>query len=233
MEVNFGLSQTLSKALFFTLLYHLQYKIMLPSDATVFIVDDDSAIRDALALMLEQEGCLVKLYERAEDFLAAYKTEQLGCAIVDIRMAGMSGMQLQEVICDRNILLPIIFLTGHGTIPMSVKAMKAKAIDFLTKPVTAEKLLNSVSIAVCESERILAENAKCVDASSRLAELTERELDVLAEAIQGNSNKEIARHLNISHRTVEIHKSKIMQKTGASNLLELARIAYDGNNASN
>jgi len=199
------------------------------SDATVYIVDDDSAIRDSLSLMLEQEGYSVKLYKSAEDFLDAYKTEQLGCAIVDIRMDGMSGIRLQEVICDRNILLPIIFLTGHGTISMSVKAMKEKAIDFLTKPVTAEKLLNSVHVAVSESERILAENEKYIVACLRLADLTERERDVLTEAVQGYSNKEIARHLNISHRTVEIHKFKIMQKTGALNILDLARIAHEGN----
>jgi FixJ family two-component response regulator len=205
---------------------------MTPSDATVFIVDDDAAIRDSLTLMLEQEGYLVKLFESAEDFLDAYKNEQLGCAIVDIRMAGMSGMQLQEAVCASNILLPIIFLTGHGTIPMSVKAMKAKAIDFLTKPVTAEKLLHTVRIAVIESERILSEYTRYIEASSRLAELTEREREVLADAIQGSSNKEIARHLNISHRTVEIHKSKIMQKTGAANLLELARIALEGSTPS-
>jgi len=202
--------------------------MMNQSDATVFIVDDDSAIREALTLMLEQEGYLVNLFESAEDFLAAYKTEQFGCAIIDIRMSGMSGMQLQEVICERNILLPVIFLSGHGTIPMSVKAMKAKAVDFLTKPVSAKKLLNSVRIAISESDRILAESAKYRDASLRLVGLTVRERDVLAEAIQGNSNKEIARHLNISHRTVEIHKFKIMQKTGALNLLDLARIAHEG-----
>lgn len=202
--------------------------MMTPSDATVFIVDDDSAIRDSLMLMLEQEGYLVKLFESAEDFLTAYKTEQLGCVIIDIRMSGMSGIQLQEVICECNILLPVIFLSGHGTIPMSVKAVKAKAVDFLTKPVSAEKLLNSVRLAVIESDQILTENVRFRDASARLAELTARELDVLAETIQGKSNKQIARHLNISHRTVEIHKSKIMQKTGASNILDLARIAVEG-----
>lgn len=202
--------------------------MMTPSDATVFIVDDDSAIRDSLMLMLEQEGYLVKLFESAEDFLTAYKTEQLGCVIIDIRMSGMSGIQLQEVICECNILLPVIFLSGHGTIPMSVKAVKAKAVDFLTKPVSAEKLLNSVRLAVIESDQILTENARFREASARLAELTARELDVLAETIQGKSNKQIARHLNISHRTVEIHKSKIMQKTGASNILDLARIAVEG-----
>ena len=221
------MKQTLIRVLRFILPYRLQHKAIMSSlNATVFVVDDDHAIRDSLTLMLEQEGYLVKLFESAEDFLDSYKAEQVGCAIIDIRMAGMSGMQLQHEICERNILLPIIFLSGHGTIAMSVKAMKANALDFLTKPVSAEKLLDSVRVAVRESERMLAENVKYIDASLRLAELTEREHDVLAEAIQGNSNKEIARHLKISHRTVEIHKSKIMQKTGASNLLDLVRIVH-------
>lgn len=191
---------------------------------TIFIVDDDAAIRDSLTLMLEQAGYLVELFNSAEDFLANYQTERLGCGIIDIRMDGMNGMQLQEVLSQRNILLPLIFLSGHGTIPMSVKAMKAKAIDFLTKPVSAKKLLNSIEIAINESTKILARLEEYRNAASRFSELTQRERDVLVEAVKGKSNKEIARQLSISHRTVEIHKSKIMQKTGALNLLELARL---------
>lgn len=196
---------------------------------TIFIVDDDAAIRDSLTLMLEQAGYLVELFTSAEDFLAYYQTERLGCGIIDIRMDGMNGMQLQEVLSERNILLPLIFLTGHGTIPMSVKAIKARAIDFLTKPVSAKKLLNSIEIAVNESTQILAKLEKYRNSASRFSELTQRERDVLAEAIKGKSNKQIARELNISHRTVEIHKSKIMQKTGALNLLELARLVDEYN----
>lgn len=199
---------------------------------TVFIVDDDSAIRDSLTLMLEQAGYSVELFESAEDFLAKYQAERLGCGIIDIRMDGMSGIQLQEVLRQRNILLPLIFLSGHGTIPMSVKAMKAKAIDFLTKPVSAQKLLSSVEIAINESVQILAKLEKYRNTSSRFSDLTQRERDVLLEAIKGKSNKEIARQLSISHRTVEIHKSKIMQKTGALNLLELARLVDEYNDLS-
>jgi len=118
---------------------------------------------------------------------------------LEIRIAGMSGVQLQEVLCERKILLPIIFLSEHGTISMRVKAMKAKAIDFLTKPVTAEKLLNSVRVALSESKWILAENARYLDASTRLKAHTEREHVVMAEAIRGDTNKEVVRYLNISH----------------------------------
>lgn len=201
---------------------------MTNSEATVFIVDDDPAIRDSLTLMIGQENIAVSTFASAEAFLDACQSIRFGCIIIDIRMPGMDGMQLQEALSQRNILLPIIFLTGHGDIPMSVRAMKAGALDFLTKPVTREKLMISVRSAIRESESILSKNASQQDAISRIAELTDRERDVMALAIQGYPNKEIARHLGISHRTVEIHKSKIMHKTGAVNLLELARIAHEG-----
>lgn len=198
------------------------------TDATVFIVDDDPAIRDSLTLMLAQENIAVNAFESAEAFLAACEAERFGCVIIDIRMPGMDGMQLQEELIKRHVLLPIIFLTGHGDIPMSVRAVKAGAVDFLTKPVMREKLLTSVRAAILESERVITENTNHQDAQSRLTDLTDRERDVMTLAIQGRPNKEIARQLGISHRTVEIHKSKIMHKTGAINLLDLARIAHEG-----
>lgn len=201
---------------------------MSTSEPTVFIVDDDSAVRDSLMLMIEQEGIAVKTFNSGDDFLAAYQPECLGCAIVDIRMPGMDGMQLQDELCQRNILLPIVFLTGHGDIPLSVKAVKAGAVDFLTKPVTRESLLASVRSAILESRRLMAQLENGQDAKLRLADLTEREREVMALAVAGSPNKEIARRLGISHRTVEIHKSKIMHKTGAINLLDLARIANEG-----
>ena len=194
---------------------------------TVFIIDDDSAIRDSLSLMIEQEDIAVQAFESAEAFLAAYQPECRGCAIIDIRMPGMDGLELHEVLLQRNILLPVIFLTGHGDIPMSVQAMKTGAVDFLTKPVTREKLMASVRAAVQKSERVLSENANHQKAQSQLADLTDRERDVILLAVQGHPNKYIARHLGISHRTVEIHKSKIMHKTGAINLLDLARIVHE------
>lgn len=198
------------------------------SDAVVFIVDDDPAIRDSLTLMIEQEDITVMSFVDAESFLGVCQPEFFGCVIIDIRMPKMNGMQLQEELTKRNILLPVVFLTGHGDIPMSVRAMKAGAVDFLTKPVTREKLLASVRSAIRESEKILTANNNHQDALERLAELTGRERDVVMLAIQGHPNKEIARRLGISHRTVEIHKSKIMHKTGAINLLDLARIAHAG-----
>jgi FixJ family two-component response regulator len=200
---------------------------------TVFIVDDDPAIRDSLSLMIEQEDFDVQAFDSAEAFLTACQPDAglvkcKGCAIIDIRMAGMDGMQLQAEMLKQHILLPTIFLTGHGDIPMSVQAMKAGALDFLTKPVTRDKLLTSIRAAILQSESVLSENAHHQEALSLLAGLTDRERDVMLLAVQGHPNKHIARQLGISHRTVEIHKSKIMQKTGAVNLLDLARIAHEG-----
>ena len=197
------------------------------TNTTVFIVDDDAAIRDSLSLMIEQENIAVQAFDSAEAFLAAYQPECPSCAIVDIRMLGMDGIELHEALLKRNILLPIIFLTGHGDIPMSVQAMKAGAVDFLTKPVTRERLLIAIRAAIQQSETVLSENANHQEALSHLAHLTDRERDVMLLAVQGHPNKHIARQLGISHRTVEIHKSKIMQKTGAINLLDLARIVHE------
>lgn len=201
---------------------------MNPSTATVFIVDDDLAIRDSLSLMIEQEDIAVQAFESAEAFLEAYQSECRGCAIIDIRMPGMDGMKLHQVLNERNILLPVIFLTGHGDIPMSVHAMKVGAVDFLTKPVTREKLITTIKSAIRKSEFKLEEIANHQEALARLADLTDRERDVMLLAVQGLPNKHIARQLGISHRTVEIHKSKIMHKTGAINLLDLARIVHEG-----
>ena len=196
--------------------------------ATVFIVDDDPAVRDSLTLMIEQEDIAVEAFESAETFLAACRAEHRGCAIIDIHMPGMDGMQLQEALSERGILLPIIFLTGHGDIPMSVRAIKAGAVDFLTKPVTRELLMECVRTAIQAGARMFARFANNQEAMSRLANLTGREREVMALAVNGHPNKEIARRMGISHRTVEIHKSKIMSKTGAANLLDLARIAQEG-----
>ncbi len=197
-------------------------------ETIVFIVDDDLAVRDSLSMMLEQESFVVKAFESGEAFLATYQQECHGCAVVDVRMPGMDGLQLQKEMVSRKILLPIIFLTGHGDIPMSVSAIKTGAVDFLTKPITRERLLAAIKPAIRESEKILAQVASTQESKALLASLTEREIEVMALAIAGFPNKEIARRLGISHRTVEIHKSKIMHKTCAENLLDLASIAHEG-----
>ena len=232
---SFGSSQIPKLVQHFTLRCHLQHEVidtMNITNTTVFIVDDDAAIRDSLSLMIEQEDIAVQAFDSAEDFLAICQPQANGCAIIDIRMGGMDGMQLQAEMLKRHNLLPIIFLTGHGDIPMSVQAMKAGALDFLSKPVTRDKLLMAIRAAFLQSERMLSETANHQAALSHLTGLTDRERDVMLLAVQGHPNKHIARQLGISHRTVEIHKSKIMQKTGAVNLLDLARIVHEGESSS-
>ncbi len=196
--------------------------------ATVFVVDDDPAVRDSLELLLEQEDLVVLTFDSAEAFLAGYRRAPRSCAIVDIRMNGMNGIQLQAELSRRGTLMPLIFLTGHGDIPLSVRAIKAGAVDFLTKPVMGSALLTSVAAALRESERLSLQAEAHQTAATKVASLTEREREVMALAVEGLPNKEIARHLGISHRTVEIHKARIMHKTGADTLLDLARIAEAG-----
>lgn len=192
---------------------------------TVFVVDDDPAVREALTLLLEQEDINVESFESAEVFLAACRPGPCSCAILDIRMPGMDGIQLQAELTKRGNLLPIIFLTSYGDIPSSVRAIKAGAVDFLTKPITGALLLESVKEALRDSERLISQTAENQTAAARVATLTEREHEVMILAVKGLPNKEIARHLGISHRTVEIHKARIMRKTGAETLLDLVRIA--------
>jgi FixJ family two-component response regulator len=198
-------------------------------EPVVFIVDDDPAVRDSLTLMIEQAGINVRSFESAEAFLSAYRPDFFGCIILDVLMPEIDGLQLQEELSLRKIVLPVIFLTGHGDIPMSVRAIKAGAVDFLTKPVTREKLLTCICSAFDVAEQRINEVSYNQDAISCLAKLTEREREVMALAVKGCSNKVIASRLGISYRTVEVHKSKITHKTGAKNLLDLARIAHEGN----
>jgi len=192
---------------------------------TVFIVDDDPMIRDALSLIISRESIPVSAFSNGHDFLAACSGESAGCVILDVNMPGMSGIELQHAMLDRKIWLPIIFLTGSGDISTSVKAIQAGAMNFLTKPVNSDELLASVRLAILESIEISSKNYFSTDCDSRIKRLTPRELDVMRLVIQGFQNKVIAQKLRISHRTVEIHKSKIVQKTNAINLLHLAQIA--------
>lgn len=199
------------------------------SDFTVFIIDDDDAVRHSLCLMIEQEGFNVQTFENAENFLKNYPCQSNGCIILDLNMPGMDGLQLQEALNNKEDTLPIVFLTGYGTIPQSVKAIKAGAVDFLTKPITREKLLTCIRSAVEECKKLLHADQQMRTAKSLLSKLTEREKEVLILIVEGYSNKEIAAQLQISHRTVEVHRSKIMQKTGANHLLELKQIAQESN----
>lgn len=184
----------------------------------VFIVDDDYAVRDSLGQVMEAAGVPYLLFESAEQFLEAYKPGLCGCLVLDLNMPTMTGDELQAELQRLNIQLPIIFLTAFGDIPTTVRLVKAGAVDFLIKPVMSRVLVERVR-AVLQEQLLVYEQNK----SNPFAKLTARELDVLRLVIVGHSNKHIARQLGISHRTVEVHRARVMEKTGSNNLLDLVR----------
>jgi len=191
-------------------------------EATVFIVDDDPFIRDSLSLLLETHGMAVESHGSAESFLAALDADRPGCLVLDVRLPGMGGPALQAELQRRNIHMPILFLTGHGDIPTTVGAMRAGADDFLTKPPDIAILLKRIRMALSRSLVEQQQRAARLDTSKRLGTLTSRESEILSLAMAGHSNKHIARLLGISFRTVEVHRSNILRKMGATTLLELA-----------
>jgi FixJ family two-component response regulator len=192
------------------------------SKPTVFIVDDDAAIRASLSLLLETHGLRVAAYEGAEALLAACSTDWQGCAVLDIQLKGMDGLALQAELQRRGVTLPVIFLTGHGDIPTTVRAMKAGACEFLTKPASAQQLLPLIRAALAQDRAARARGESDIAQRERLARLSQREWEVLQLVLAGHANKDIARILTISHRTVEVHRSHILSKTGVGSMLELA-----------
>ncbi len=195
---------------------------------TVFLVDDDPAIRGSLTLSLATAGLTVESYASAQDFLAAYTPERPGCLVLDVRMPEITGLELQALLTARGIRIPIIFISAHGDIPMSVKAIKAGALDFLEKPFRRAALLERIQEALAQDAAAREEKAKRAAVTARAARLTAREQEVLAQVVAGRSNKEIARQLNVSHRTVETYRMRIMEKLDADSLPDLVAkaVAY-------
>ena len=191
-------------------------------NGTVFIVDDDAAVRRALAAILEGEGFSVRPFESAEEFLETCESQAAGCILLDLRLQGMDGLQAQDAIAARGITLPIIFLTGHGDIPKSVRAMKAGAIDFLQKPVAADTLLARVYSALRIDEARRGERQKKEQANALFARLTAREEQVLKRILAGRSAKQIGKELGISPRTIEVYRKNVLLKTQCANLLALS-----------
>ena len=195
--------------------------------AIVYLVDDDAAVRDSLSLLLATADLQTECHASAESFLATYRPDQLGCLVLDMRMQRMSGAELQGELNRRGSRLPVIFLTAYGDIPMTVKAMKAGAVDFLTKPVNGAALLDRVQAALRQDAAARQQREQQREQQAlqqgRMALLTRREREVLKLALAGQTNKIIAKQLGISYRTVELHRSKILGKTGVNNLLELAQ----------
>jgi two-component system response regulator FixJ len=195
--------------------------------ATVFIVDDDEAVRASLKLLLKTLGLPAQTYASAQEFLATFDERRGGCLVLDIRMPGMSGLELQEELNTRGAMLPIIFITGHGDVPMAVEAMQRGAMDFLQKPFRDQDLLDRISEALAKDRagRELLGNRERIRA--RVAALTPREREVMALVTQGKANKVIAADLDLSQRTVEIHRAHVMEKMGANSLAHLVRMAIE------
>jgi two-component system, LuxR family, response regulator FixJ len=198
---------------------------MTASEPTVFLVDDDDAVRDALELLLDSVGLRTAAYPSAAAFLEHYDQSRPGCLVLDIRMPAMNGMELQAALVEKSVTIPIIFLSGHGNVPMSAKAFRTGAVDFLEKPFDENVLLQRIqeAIRVDQSSRVAA--ARRVEANTRLASLTPREREVMLLIVAGHSNKDIATKLGLSTRTIETHRGHIMEKTGAHSLADLIELA--------
>jgi RNA polymerase sigma factor (sigma-70 family) len=192
---------------------------------TVFVVDDDEAMRSSLQWLIESVDLPVECYASAEAFLDAYYPGRSGCLLLDVRMPGMGGLELQEYLRRHEITIPVIIITGHGDVPMSVRAMKEGAIDFIEKPFNDELLLDAIRNALSVDERQRQEQTLRAELASCLATLTPREHEVMDMVTAGKSNKEIASALGVSAKTVEAHRAKVMDKMKASSLAELVRMS--------
>ncbi len=196
---------------------------------TVFVVDDDEAIRDSLRWLLEANGYRVQCFSSAEQFLEAYRSgqyaAQIGCLILDVRMTGMTGLELQEKLIAENSTLPIIFVTGHGDVPMAVSTMKKGAMDFIEKPFDEAELRKLVERMLDKARSESADVQQQRVATERLSKLTAREHQVLERIIAGRLNKQIADDLSISIKTVEAHRANIMEKLSVNTVADLLRLA--------
>lgn len=193
--------------------------------ALVHVVDDDRAVRDSLRWLFEGEGLVVQTYASAEDFLAVYTGECPDCAVVDVRMPGMSGLELQDALIRSHVWLPLVFITAHGDVPLAVMAMRRGAVDFVEKPFADARLVESVRRALAMHIRCPGRDAEAgMVRRARAAGLSARERDVLAAVVDGKSSKMIARELSIAIKTVEAHRARIMAKLGVNSLAALVRL---------
>ncbi|HEX4597800.1 MAG TPA: response regulator [Burkholderiaceae bacterium] len=203
---------------------------MNPAARTVHIVDDDVAIRAALGWLFDSRGVPTSVYPSAEDFLQRFPVEHDGrvaCLVLDIRMEGINGIELQDRLIAAGIQLPIIFLTGHGSVPVAVSALRKGAVDFIEKPFDGNALVDRVIACLDEESRRVQLRSRHVSVKEKLADLTRRDQQVMERVLAGKYNKVIADELGISMRTVEVHRSAILRKMGVRNAVELARLLAD------
>ena len=198
---------------------------LIPKRGTVYVVDDDEAVRDSVQWLLEGQDFRVRSFESSEVFLARYDPREVACLIVDIRMDGMSGLELQDRLIERNSPLPIAFITGHGDVPLAVDTMKKGALDFIQKPFNEQQLVPLVERMLEQARANFAEHQQAASRDALLSKLTGREAQVLERIVAGRLNKQIADDLGISIKTVEAHRANIMEKLGANTVADLLKIA--------
>ena len=198
---------------------------LIPKKGTVYVVDDDEAVRDSLQWLLEGKDYRVRCFDSAESFLSRYDPREVACLIVDIRMAGMTGLDLQDRLIERKSPLPIVFITGHGDVPMAVDTMKKGALDFIQKPFNEDALVNLVERMLDVARQSFAGYQQAASREALLAKLTSREAQVLERIVAGRLNKQIADDLGISIKTVEAHRANIMEKLGANTVADQLKIA--------
>jgi two-component system response regulator FixJ len=192
--------------------------------ATVFIVDDDEAVRDSLAFLMQSVGLQASCFDSADSFLQANPTQSVGCLLLDIRMPGMSGLELQGVLDERGIRLPVIFISGHADVPMAVRALKAGAFDFVEKPFNDQLLLDAVQRAIESNRQQRQSETQLNEWRALLATLTPREREVMELVVDGLSNKAIGATLGVSLKTVEAHRARVMDKLKAGSISHLVRM---------
>jgi FixJ family two-component response regulator len=196
---------------------------MISAGATVFVVDDDASVRKALARSIQAAGLNVKTFASAREFLDQEPPKGPGCLVLDLRMPGLSGLDLQTELHSRNVQTPIIFITGHGNIPVTVKAMKRGAVDFLPKPFNVKDLLRAIQEALKKDERLQASRAEGTEVERRIQLLTPREREVLDLVVKGLLNKQIAAQLGAAERTVKVHRGRVMHKMQVQSVADLVR----------
>jgi FixJ family two-component response regulator len=198
---------------------------LIPKKGTVYVVDDDEAVRDSLQWLLEGKDYRVRCFDSGETFLGRYDPKEVACLIVDIRMGGMTGLELQERLIERKSPLPVVFITGHGDVPMAVDTMKKGALDFIQKPFEEEQLVTVVERMLEVAKESFSESSQAASRHALISKLTTRETQVLERIVAGRLNKQIADDLGISIKTVEAHRANIMEKLNANTVADLLKIA--------